>query len=95
MHRLAHLAQVPRAAALAGPLLLVEVARVLAVLILLGRVLFIRSREPFERLVVILALLLGRERGTASAALAVTAAGATGATNRCLIRRASPGASGA
>ena len=49
----------PRAT-VAVPLLLVEVAMVAAVLVLLAPVLFVRSREPFERMVVILELVLRR-----------------------------------
>jgi hypothetical protein len=61
--RLAQLAQATPRATLAVPLLLVQVAMVLAVLGLLGPAIFMRRRAPFERLVVILELALGRNVG--------------------------------
>jgi hypothetical protein len=55
-----HVAHAAPRAPHALPLLLIELAMVAAVLALLAPVLFVRSREPFERLVVILALVLRR-----------------------------------
>ncbi len=60
MERLLQFAQAAPRAALAGPLLIAQVGMVLVLLALLGPAVFLRRRAPFERLVVILELVLGR-----------------------------------
>ncbi len=65
MERFLPLLQGAPRATLAIPLLLVEAALVLVVLGLLGPAVFMRNREPFDRLMEFLALLLGRARGEA------------------------------
>ncbi len=63
--RFAQLAQAAPRATLAVPFFLIEFARALAVLSLLAPVIFVRRREPFERLAVTLELVLGRTAGRA------------------------------
>jgi hypothetical protein len=78
MDRLIQLAQAAPRATLAVPLLLVEGAMVLAVLGLLGPAIFMRSREPFERLMELLELLLVRGRSGSVGAAARHASAAAG-----------------
>jgi hypothetical protein len=66
MDRLGQLAQAAQSApraTLAVPLLLVQVAMVVAVLAMLGPAIFLKRREPFERLMQFLELVLGWRAG--------------------------------
>ena len=60
MDRLAQLAQAASRAGLAVPLLILELALALAIVSLLVPILFVRRPEPFDRLIVLLELVLGR-----------------------------------